>query len=150
MEILLRRLLGLYLAVLALTSIPSALFYLGVDNTAGPWWILPAIPLSQGLIFGVAGYVLSRQPAPAFPPASSLVFPPIESLLQLFGVYFTVEGVSSAVRAGLEMFMFTESWWSRVGSFGAAAVWLAAGFIIVRRPEMVLKSFSRQLVTRSE
>ena len=86
MEILLRRLLGLYLAVLALTSVPHALFYFGVDNAAGPWWILPGIPLSQGLIFAVAGYLLTRQPAPAFPPGSSLVFPPVESLLQLFGV----------------------------------------------------------------
>ena len=30
--------------------------------------------------------------------------------------------------------MFTESWWSRIGSFGAAAVWLVAGLIIVTRP----------------
>lgn len=150
MEILLRRLLGLYLAVLALTSVPDALFYFGVDNAAGPWWILPAIPLSQGLIFAVAGYLLTCQRAPAFPPGSSLVFPPVESLLQLFGVYFIVEGVSSAVRAGLEMIMFTESWWSRIGNFGAAAVWLVAGLIIVMRPGMVLNLFSRRLVTRSE
>jgi hypothetical protein len=54
------------------------------------------------------------------------VFPPAESLLQLLGVYFIVEGLSSAVRLGLEMFMFTESSWSRIGSFGAAAVWLVA------------------------
>ena len=150
MEILLRRLLGLYLAVLALTSLPAALLYIGVDNAAAPWWILPAIPLSQGLIFAVAGYLLMRQPAPAFQPGSSLVFPPVESLLQSFGVYFIVEGVSSAVRLGLEMIMFTESWWSRIGSFGAGAVWLVAGLIIVTRPEIVLKFFSPRFVARSE
>ena len=39
MEILLRRLLGMYFIVSAVAFVPTALFYLGVQNAAGPWWI---------------------------------------------------------------------------------------------------------------
>ena len=144
MEILLRRLLGLYFVVSALAFVPAALFYVGVENTAGPWWILPAIPLAQGVVFAVAGLLLTRRPAPAVPLESGVVFPPVESLLQWLGVYFIVEGLSSAVRPGLDMLLFTESWWARVGNFAAAAVWLVGGWILVSRPEIILKAFSKQ------
>jgi hypothetical protein len=144
MEILLRRLLGVYLAVSAVASVPAAFFYFGVENTAGPWWILPAIPLAQGVVFAVAGYLLTRQPAPAFPAESGVAFPPVESLLKLLGVYFMVEGLSSAVAPGVDMLIFTEHWFTRAGNFSAAAVWLVAGWIMVTRPEVVLKLFSRR------
>jgi len=139
MEILLRRLLGVYFVVSAVAFLPAAFFYFGVESTPGvPWWILPAIPLAQGIVFAVAGFLLSRQPAPAVNLQSGIVFPPVESLLQLLGVNFIVEGLSAAVRPALNMLFFTESWWAVVGNFAAAVVWLAAGWMIYRRPENVL------------
>ena len=52
MEILLRRLLGVYFVVSAVAFLPAAFFYFGVESTPGvPWWILPAIPLAQGIVF---------------------------------------------------------------------------------------------------
>lgn len=142
MEILLRRLLGLYFVVSAVAFVPSALFYLGVENTAGPSWILVAIPLAQAIVFAVAGVLLTRERAPLVPIESGLVFPPVPSLLQLLGVYFIVEGLSSAARPGIDMLFFSESWWARVGNFAGAAVWLAAGWMLVSRPSVVADTLS--------
>ena len=140
MEILLRRLLGLYLRVSAVAFLPAALFYLDVENTAGPWWILPAVPMAQAVVFAVAGFLLSRQPAPAIPLESGIVLPVAQALLQLLGVYFIVEGLSSAVRHGVDMLIFTQGWITRLGHFAADAVRLSAGWITVMRPEIVLRT----------
>jgi hypothetical protein len=50
METLLRRLLGLYFVITPLEYVPAALAYLAVENTFGPWWILPFVPLAQAAI----------------------------------------------------------------------------------------------------
>jgi hypothetical protein len=143
MEIVLRRLLGLYFVVSAVAYVPTALFYLGVENTAGPSWILVAIPLAQAIVFAVAGILLSRERAPLLPIESGgLVFPPIPSLLQLLGLYFIVEGLSAAARPGIDMMFFSENWWARVGNFAGAAVWLAAGWVLVSRPSVVTDTLS--------
>jgi hypothetical protein len=144
MEILLRRLLGLYFVVSAVTFVPTALFYLGIQNPSGPWWIMPAVPLTQAVVFAVAGWLLSRERAPHVPVEGGVVFPPVPSLLQLLGVYFIVEGFSSGVRPAVDMLFFSESAWSRFGNFAAAAVWLAAGWILVSRPNMVADAVSRR------
>lgn len=140
MENLLRRLLGLYFVVAALAFVPAALFYIGVENASGPWWLLPAVPLAQGVVFGTAGFLLSRLPRPAVPVETRVVFPPMESLLQLLGVYFIVEGLSSAVRPGVDMWFFSETWFSRLGNLAGAAVWLVAGWILAKHPEVILKA----------
>ncbi len=144
MEKLLRRLLGLYFIVSSVAYVPAGLFYLGVESTAGPWWILPTVPLMQGAIFAGAGLVLLRgEPAENVPLGSGVVFPAVEPLLQLFGLYFIVEGLSSGVRPAVDMWFFAESWWARLGEAAAAAVWLLAGWLLVRRPRAVLGLLSR-------
>ena len=144
MESLLRRLLGLYLIITAVAYVPAALFYLGIDNAAGPWWILPTVPLMQGVILAVAGLMLLHShSAEGIQAGAGVVFPPVESLLQLFGVYFIVQGLSSGVQSGVDMWFFGESWWSRVGNVAAAAVWLLAGWIVVKCPRAVLGLLSR-------
>ena len=51
---------GLYFVVEALESIPAGVFMAGVQNPYGPAWVVPAIPLVQGLINAVAGIWLIR------------------------------------------------------------------------------------------
>jgi hypothetical protein len=146
METLLRRLLGLYFIVTSVAYVPAALFYFGVENSAGPWWILPVLPLAQGAIFAAAGLMLLRgQSEEAVPVGAGLVFPPVESLLQLLGVYFIVQGLSSGVQPGVEMWFFGETWFTRFGNFAGAAVWLSAGWILVKRPRAVLGVLSRHV-----
>jgi hypothetical protein len=48
--------------------------------------------LAQGVVFAVAGVVLSHQPAQAVPLESGIVFPPVASLLQLLGLCFRQSG----------------------------------------------------------
>lgn len=143
MEIILRRLLGLYFVVSAVAFVPAAFFYFGVENSPGPWWILPAIPLAQGVVFAVAGFLLIRQASRVVPAEQDLVFPPVQSLLQLMGVYFIVEGLSAVVRPAVDFWFFTETWFARFGDFAAAGVWLVCGWILLKRPEIVLKHVRR-------
>ena len=98
MEVPLRRALGLYFVVTALQYGPAALFMLGVRNTMGPNWILPAIPFTQGVVTAAAGLFLLRSPARPGEPTASIVVPPVQSVLQLFGIFFMVRGLVSAVR----------------------------------------------------
>jgi NADH:ubiquinone oxidoreductase subunit 4 (subunit M) len=142
MEILLRRLLGLYFVVSAVAFVPAALFYLGVQNAAGPWWVMPAVPLAQAVVFAVAGLVLVRQRARHLAADGGVVFPPVPSLLQLLGVYFIVEGASAAVGPAVDMLFLSEGAWARFGNVTAAAVWLVAGWTLVRRPQMVADAVS--------
>ena len=87
MEILLRRLVGLYVLVSAVAFLPAAFFYFGVESAPRTrWWMLPAVSLAQGTVFAVGGLLLTRQPAPTVSLESGIVFPPVESLLQLLGV----------------------------------------------------------------
>ena len=64
MEALLRRLLGVYFLVTSVAYVPAALAYLGVENSFGPWWILPIVPISQAVIFAGAGLLLLRRRSP--------------------------------------------------------------------------------------
>jgi hypothetical protein len=148
MEKLLRRLLGLYFIVTSVAYVPAGLFYLGIENTAGPWWILPIIPLTQGFIFAAAGLMLLHgQSAEGIPVGGGVVFPPVESLLQLSGVYFIVEGLSSGVRPGVDMWFVGETWWSRLGNVAGAAVWVLAGWVLVKRPRAIVGLLSRHATT---
>jgi hypothetical protein len=145
MAILLRRLLGLYFVILSFGYVPTALAYLGVENAFGPRWVLLFVPLSQAVIFLVAGLILLRKhSADAVPLGPGVVFPAPDSLLQLVGVYFIVTGLGSAVGPAIDMLFVTETWVARVGSLAAAAVWLAGGCVLVRRPQAVLRALSRQ------
>ena len=143
MEILLRRLLGLYFLIMSFGYIPAALSYLGVGNAYGPWWVLPVVPLSQAVIFSVAGLILLRRSADAVSLGAGMVFPPVDSLLQLVGVYFIVIGLGSAVAPAVNMLFVGETWVARVGNFAAAVVWVAGGLFLVTRPQAVLNFLTR-------
>jgi hypothetical protein len=76
METLFRRLLGLYFVILSFGYVPTTLAFLGVQNAFGPRWVLLFVPLSQAVIFLVAGLVLLRtHSAEAVPLGSGVVFP---------------------------------------------------------------------------
>ena len=57
----------------------------GVQNPAGPNWVLPAIPFFQGLVIAAAGVFLLRSPSGSAD-VTTIAVPPVESILQLFGV----------------------------------------------------------------
>jgi len=143
METLLRRLLGLYFVITSLGYVPMTLAYLGVENSFGPWWMLPLVPLSQAVIFSAAGVILLRTRSQEdVPLGPGVIFPPVESLLQLTGVYFIVTGLGSIARPAVDMLLMTESWVARLGNFAAAAVWLLGGWVLVKRPRAVLEALS--------
>jgi hypothetical protein len=144
MEALFRRMLGLYFVITSLGYVPAALAYLGVENAYGPWWILPIVPIADALVFSVAGLLLLRtRPDEAVPQGPGIVFPPLDSLLPLMGLFFIVEGLESAIRPAVDMLFVTEAWVVRVGSFAAAIVWLVGGWILVTRPQAVLGALTR-------
>jgi hypothetical protein len=145
METLFRRLLGLYFVILSFAYVPTTLAFLGVENAFGPRWVLLFVPLSQAVIFLVAGLILLRKyPAEAVSLGSGVVFPALDSLLQLVGVYFIVTGLGSAVRPAVDMLFFTEAWVARLGSFMEAAVLLVGGYALVKHPQAVLKTLTKQ------
>ena len=144
MENLFRRLLGLYFVVLSFGYVPATLAYLGVENAFGPRWVLLFVPLSQAVIFLAAGLTLLRKHSPeAVPLGAGVVFPPLDSLLQLVGVYFLVIGLGSATRPAVDMIFVTEAWIARLGSFVEAAVLLGGGYVLVKHPQAVLKVLTR-------
>jgi hypothetical protein len=144
MEALSRRLLGVYFVVTSVASVPAALASLGIQNPFGPWWILPLVPMAQGVIFAGAGLLLLRQRSPeAVPAGAGVVFPPMESLLQLWGVYFIVAGLTSLVQPMAGMILVAQSWPARIGGFVEAAVWCLAGLGLVTRPRRVSERLRR-------
>jgi hypothetical protein len=143
MEILFRRLLGLYFVVLSFGYVPTTLAYLGVENAFGPRWVLLFIPLSQAAIFLVAGLILLRKhSAEAVPLGPGVVFPALDSLLQLAGVYFIVTGLGSVARPAVDMLFVTEAWVARLGSFMEAAVLLVGGYVLVKHPQAVVQALT--------
>ena len=146
MELVLRRLLGLYFVVWSFGYIPSALTFLAVDSSVGVRrWPVLVVPLLQGTVFCMAGLTLlrrhSEQPVPL---GSSIVFPAVDALLQLVGVYFIVEGGASLMRPAVDMMLFTQSWWARFGTFMQGAVLIAGGYALIRFPQAVLKVLTKQ------
>ena len=74
--------LGLYFVITSFGYVPAALAYLGVENAFGARWVLLFVPLSQAVIFSVAGLILLRKrTADAVPLGRGVIFPPIDSLL---------------------------------------------------------------------
>jgi hypothetical protein len=134
MEISLRRILGLYFLVTSLQYIPLAVFMLGVQNTMGPNWIMPAIYVAQGVVIGVAGLVLFRSRWQVLDVPGTITAPGIASILQLAGVYFVVNGLAGAVGPLSRLFFFDEVWAIAVSSELAAGVVeaLAGGVLITR------------------
>jgi hypothetical protein len=143
MDVLLKRALGLYFMVNALTSIPAGIAMFGVQNPYGPSWILPAVPLTQGLITAVAGVWLYR----SRPSAEAVIlptWPSIESLLQLFGIYFVVEGLVFMARPVAGVLWFHETVGLTAGStIVSAAASIALGVCLVAWPA-ALASLLRQ------
>jgi len=145
METLFRRILGLYFVVLSFGYVPTTLAYLGVENAFGPRWVLLFVPLSQAVIFLAAGLILLRRhPAEAIPMGPGVIFPALDSLLQLAGVYFIVTGLGSLARPTVDMLFVTEAWVARLGSFTEAAVLLAGGYVLVKHPQAVLNALKGQ------
>src|SRR6476659_8234113 len=99
MESVLRRLLGLYFVVWSFGYIPSALTFLAVDGSVGVRrWAVLVVPLMQGAVFCIAGLTLLRRHAEQpVPLGSGIVFPAVDVLLQLVGVYFIVEGAATLI-----------------------------------------------------
>ena len=143
METLLRRILGLYFVITSLEYIPAALSYLAVENSVGPWWMLPVVPLSQAVIGIVAGLILLRGGSgagDAVPIGAGVVFPPLDALLKLLGVYFVVMGVGYLIEPAVNMWFLTEAWVARAGHFAAAVAWLAGGCALIRYPQEILRA----------
>jgi hypothetical protein len=134
MDVLLKRALGVYFIVNSLTSIPAGIAMIGVENPFGPSWILPAVPLAQGLITAVAGVWLYRSGVPA---ETGVVpaWPPIEGFLQLFGIYFVVGGLVSLARPVAGVLWFHETVGLSAGStMVSAAASIAIGGCLVAQP----------------
>jgi hypothetical protein len=140
MDISLRRFLGLYFLVTSLQYIPPALFMLGVINSLGPNWILPAISFTQGVITACAGFILFRSRPEALNVPGTISAPGIPVLLQLVGVYFLVDGVVGAVPPLFRLLFYSEVWAMSVGTeLAAAAVEAVAGAVLITRTRPITK-----------
>jgi len=89
-----------------------------------------------------AGLLLLRRRGDEVALGPGVVFPPVDALLQLVGVYFILTGLGSAVGPAVDMLFVTQSWVARVGSVAASAVWLAGGWLLLTRPQAVLTWFA--------
>ena len=78
------------------------------------------------------------------PLGSGIVFPAVDVLLQLVGVYFIVEGAATLIRPAVDMMLFTQSWWARFATFMQGAVLVAGGYALIRFPQSVLKVLTKQ------
>jgi hypothetical protein len=140
METSFRRVLGLYFLVASLQYLPVALFMFGVQNPAGPKWILPAIPFAQGVVTALAGLFLFRSRSKSTEVAGTVTIPSIESILQLLGVFFAVSGLVASVRPLVDHLFFNEVWSiSLGGSFAAAGASVLAGGFLLARPHTLAK-----------
>lgn len=140
MPFTLRRAVGVYFLVTSLQSIPTAVFMLGVQNTFGPQWALWATPLAQGVVMALAGLWLVRS-RPSADDRDETVSgaPSLETLVQLFGVYFTIEGLVSAANPLSSVLLFNEVWSASAGSRVASpVVSMALGLYLVARPSAVV------------
>ena len=136
----LRWALGLYFVVISLEYVPAALLMFGVQNTAGPNWILPAVPFFQGLVIAAAGVFLLRSASRSADVTGTIVVPPVESILQLFGVYFIVEGLVAFARTLSGLLFFNEVWSISLGSsLAAAGAYALLGGIPLSRPGTIAR-----------
>jgi hypothetical protein len=144
MHAFLKRALGLYFLVSSLAYIPAGIFMFGVQNPYGPAWVIPAIPLVQGLITAVAGLWLYRSGA-SNDVEVDLAWPPLESFLQLFGVYFAVGGLVSLARPLSSVLFFNESIGLSAGSnLASAATSIAIGGFLAARPQALASYLTRR------
>jgi hypothetical protein len=135
MHRIVRYALGLFFVVSALEYIPASVFMLGVQNPYGPSWVIPAIPLVQGLINALAGVWLMRSGRSDDVAASEAQWPTVKTILQLFGVYFAVGGVVSLARPASEVLFFNESMALGAGSsIASAVIAIVIGAYLIARP----------------
>jgi hypothetical protein len=144
MHSLARYALGLYFIVSALAYIPAGIFTIGVQNPYGPSWVIPAIPLVQGLINAVAGIWLIRSGRSGVVAAVESGWPTVETVLQLFGVYSVVGGLVALARPAVGVLFFNESVGLSAGSsIASAVVAIVIGAYLVARPQP-LASYLRE------
>ena len=124
MHKLIRCAAGLYFLVSAVQYIPAGLLMLGVESPYGPRWIVPAIPLAQGLVTAVAGFWLIRSSRGEIDATVERTWPSIESFLQLFGVYLVVGGLVASARPLSGGLFFHESFGLPAGGELASAAFV--------------------------
>lgn len=141
----LHRVLGAYFVVNALQSIPAALFMMGVQNPYGPQWLLWAMPLTQGLVTALAGLWLVRRPAPVGESGATVVSPPVDTIVQLFGVTILVGGVVDLANPLSSVLFFTEDWSpSAVSRLASPLTSVAIGIYLVARAGAVVRFLRHQ------
>ena len=151
MDIPLRRFLGLYFLVTSLQFLPATVFMLGVVNSAGPNWVLPAISFTQAVITALAGLVLFRPARRTSDAPASIVAPGIPTLLQIVGVYFAVSGLVSGTRPLFRLLFSNEVWARGVGTeLAAAAVGIILGGLLITRARSIASVLARYSAVSQE
>ncbi len=141
----LHRALGAYFVVSALQFVPAAVFMMGVENTYGPQWLLWAMPLTQGLVTAMAGLWLLRRPAPGGDSAATVVSPPVDTLVQLFGLTVLVGGVVDLANPVSSVLLFDEVWSaSAVTRIASPVASVAIGLYLVARAGAVARFLTHQ------
>ena len=147
MESILKRILGTYFVVSALEYVPAALYLLGVRNAAGPQWVLAAVPILQGLVTAVAGFWLLRTPGSYDAATIAPLIGDVETLVQLFGMYFLVIGLVGIASPLSGLLFFNEVWSiSAGGSVASALTSIVIGVYLMVRPGALSALFKRQTV----
>ena len=144
MESILKRILGTYFVASALQYVPAALYTLGVQSPAGPHWVFVAVPLLQGLATAAAGFWLLRTPGSYDATTMAQLFRDVETLVQLFGMYFTVNGVVRIATPFSGLLFFNEDWGIYAGGSVASALTLILiGVYLMVRPGALSALFKR-------
>ena len=145
MESTLRRILGMYFVVSSLQYVPAAAMVYGIQNTIGPQWLLSLIPLTQGALTAAAGVWLLRA-GPHVEDATSVIAPPVETFVQLFGVYFIVNGLVALANPLSGVLFFHEVWSLSAGSRVASAIAsVSIGLYLVARPTAIGSFLRKQI-----
>jgi len=146
MDVLLKRALGLYFLVSSLTYLPAGILMLGVQNPYGPAWIIPAVPLAQGVVTAAAGVWLYRS-GPSADADGVPDWPPVETFLQLFGVYFVAGGLVSLARPVAGVLWFHESIGVSAGSNMVSAMTsIAIGAVLLACPRPLASYLNQRRV----
>jgi hypothetical protein len=135
----------MYFVVSSLQYVPAAAMVYGIQNTVGPQWLLSLIPLTQGALTAAAGVWLLRTGAPV-KDSTSVIAPPVETFVQLFGVYFVVDGLVALADPLSGVLLFNEVWSLSAGSRVASSVAsVSIGLYLVTRPTAIGSFLRKQI-----
>lgn len=134
------RVLGVYFVVEGALYLPGAIAVGGMELPEGSSRLaLVVAPLLQAGIAIVAGALLLKAAARTIDPGPAMIDiqDGLAITLQVLGVLFLVEGISTAARPAVDMMFNDAGWEFRVGEFGAAVISVAAGVILTARPGLI-------------